>query len=97
MLKTASIELKPYLKALICQFLKIGGKTLMGYERVEVHFLDTFPQIVTTTSVPSDLIALQSLKAYWRYLMQIITFQLYPKRDICSLNTKIETKVCLFF
>ena len=36
----------------------------MGLELVEVHFFDTFPQVVTTTCVLSELIALQSLKAY---------------------------------
>ena len=56
--------MKPYLKAFICKFLKIGVKTPMGLERVEVLFLDIFPQVVTTNSVLSELVALQSLKAY---------------------------------
>ena len=30
----------------------------MGLELVEVHFLDTFPQVVTTTSVLSELVQL---------------------------------------
>ena len=49
----------------------------MGLELVEVHFFDTFPQVVTNTSVLSELIALQSLKANYRYLRHIITFKPY--------------------
>ena len=49
----------------------------MGLELVEVHFLDTFPQVVNNTSVLTELISLQSLKANYGYLRQIITFKPY--------------------
>ena len=57
----------------------------MGLELVEVHFLDTFPQVVTTTSVLSELIALQSLISISK---QIITVQTNQKEIIVRLTQK---------